>query len=1112
MIYFKIILIFYLLKIGTCFGGPQNPQVVNEYYSIVSGGRRDSIKTQIEKLENFLIRYPNFEISYQKLFKFYTLEGMNGEAIKFFELLSQKESCKEYSHWMLAKLYALENNHKKARIYFEGSYRKLTLSPNLLKDIYDYNIKFYKQVTSTQSPRESEKQNNKVLLARVIGYFKESKYREAEHIFSLLPKFISSKPDILYDWGKSCYYLTKYNKADSLFNSGLDRARVLSDLETKSKFFIMFSLMPNTPVERKMANLDSAYTIAKNAGDARIMAYVSGNKGIIYRRQGEYERADEYFREAISICRNQNSEKDLAVWLSQHGTLLEFLGKYDEALRIYDQSEWYAQISKNQKIVMNSLRYKGRLYSQLKQYDIALKSFRKAIVKASLFGYLQIEKSILMQIADLYFQRGNYAAALKNYEVVLKANDEEAFIEDRLYCMIKTGRIMIFQEKYDLAQETLKKAIQIALDNNLDDNERWANVYLAETYKRSEKLNEAKERYSYCLESATVKNDSALLIESLKGLGDLSQQGGYLEEAIVYYEKSAHIVERTRSRLRNEIFRIEFFADATSIYDELIYCHYLRYLKAKEFYVLDDLFYLLDKTNSRTLLEERLQDKTSYGVANRKSVESYQQSCEKLRMEQKQLRSGAFTFTWKRIDSTLAKINAVRLSLLENRLKVLSLASNIQINERKQINLNELIELAKAKKSTILLYELGEKCAFVFVVTDTIAKLIPLEINREKVKQAIQNLVVPFHKVTEKNVKNIPFNAEISYDLYCTLFKPIIDSLSLKKNIVIVPTAELSILPFEMLLYEKPIQKTYDPTDYPTYAKSFLLKKYNFAYVPSVQFLNTKTDWKFTAPSLLVFANPINSKSLQGTTKLLQNSRMRDFGLRTGWRLLPLPNSEIEATEIKNIYSDTEIKKRDEASKNYFLTHANRYDIVHLSTHAFADTSSDAFSGLVFAMDDNPTDDGLLMGYEISDLKLNCDLLTLSACETGRGRYVAGEGVLGLPRLFMGAGVKSVIMTHWKVDDFFASTLMPEFYRYYLDENKSKIESLSAAKRAIILENQDVEGIYYQHPFYWAAFTIYGDPDLNNYNFYKLNKLIVLLGLVLIATTILYFRKRRNQF
>ena len=73
------------------------------------------------------------------------------------------------------------------------------------------------------------------------------------------------------------------------------------------------------------------------------------------------------------------------------------------------------------------------------------------------------------------------------------------------------------------------------------------------------------------------------------------------------------------------------------------------------------------------------------------------------------------------------------------------------------------------------------------------------------------------------------------------------------------------------------------------------------------------------------------------------------------------------------------------------------------------------------------------MGYEIADLDINCDLVNLSGCETGRGKIVAGEGVLGLPRLFLGVGANSVLMTHWKVDDKFSSELMPSFYDRNID-------------------------------------------------------------------------------
>lgn len=150
----------------------------------------------------------------------------------------------------------------------------------------------------------------------------------------------------------------------------------------------------------------------------------------------------------------------------------------------------------------------------------------------------------------------------------------------------------------------------------------------------------------------------------------------------------------------------------------------------------------------------------------------------------------------------------------------------------------------------------------------------------------------------------------------------------------------------------------------------------------------------------------------------------------------------------------------------------------------------------------------MLMGYEISDLNLNCDLITLSACETGRGKLMVGEGILGLPRLFLSAGAKSVMMTLWKVDDLFASQLIPEFYHEYLNNNLPKVHALAQAKRKMLNKPSPVNGIYYQHPLFWASFTLFGDPGPGHV--YLVNFKIILLLTLITAFIYLTFRKVRR--
>jgi CHAT domain-containing protein len=117
-------------------------------------------------------------------------------------------------------------------------------------------------------------------------------------------------------------------------------------------------------------------------------------------------------------------------------------------------------------------------------------------------------------------------------------------------------------------------------------------------------------------------------------------------------------------------------------------------------------------------------------------------------------------------------------------------------------------------------------------------------------------------------------------------------------------------------------------------------------------------------------------------------------------------------------------------------------------------------------------DDGILTAQEISLLDLRgTDLVVLSACETGRGDIMQGEGVFGLQRGFKKAGVKTILMSQWKVSDIATEMLMTEFYRNYCN-GESKRESLRLAQKKV-REFKDDEGNYlFKDPHYWAAFIV----------------------------------------
>ena len=149
-----------------------------------------------------------------------------------------------------------------------------------------------------------------------------------------------------------------------------------------------------------------------------------------------------------------------------------------------------------------------------------------------------------------------------------------------------------------------------------------------------------------------------------------------------------------------------------------------------------------------------------------------------------------------------------------------------------------------------------------------------------------------------------------------------------------------------------------------------------------------------------------------------------------------------------------------------------KYRYIHLATHGFVNSEKPELSGVQLSHLQGDSQEGVLYSNDVYGLKLNCDLLVLSACETGLGKIMKGEGIVGLSRAFIYAGSKNLLVSLWKVSDNSTSQMMVEFYKQLLSKEKTELnyaEILQKAKLMLIL------GKDYSRPYYWAPFILIGD-------------------------------------
>ncbi|AFW97184.1 TPR repeat-containing protein (plasmid) [Anabaena sp. 90] len=277
--------------------------------------------------------------------------------------------------------------------------------------------------------------------------------------------------------------------------------------------------------------------------------------------------------------------------------------------------------------------------------------------------------------------------------------------------------------------------------------------------------------------------------------------------------------------------------------------------------------------------------------------------------------------------------------------------------------------------------------------------------------------------------------------LHQILIQPIADLLPTEDTakVIFMPQGSLFLVPFPALKDE---------------SGQYLIEKHTILTAPSVQVLQLTRQQQAK----------VNQAALQEVL-VLGNPTMPSLPHRMGEQPQPLnslPGAKKEAEAIALLFQTPAITGSN-GTKKVIVEKMPKARIIHLATHGLLDNVRGLGSAIALAPSGN--DNGLLTAEEILDLKLNAELVVLSACDTGRGR-LTGDGVIGLSRSFISAGVPSVIVSLWAIPDSQTVELMTNFYKQF-QKNADKAESL---RQAMLTTMQQ-----YSHPKNWAAFTLIGE-------------------------------------
>ncbi|WP_296618919.1 CHAT domain-containing protein [Marivirga sp.] len=787
----------------------------------------------------------------------------------------------------------------------------------------------------------------------------------------------------------------------------------------------------------------------------------------LYFLKGRNDKAQEFLDllETDKTILNHPKPELYARWLKNQGLLLWNQGKRDQALEYLQQSlSNYRKIEElSQNNIADILNNIGLVYVA-NEPDKAVSYYQDALEIYSASADQNIDKiiqlSINISLAEI--NQGNQINALRILNEALSKwkNSHEEGLPTEAFIKANIGGVYLSTEQLVLAEDNLKEAKTIYLQNYGQRNSELANVYAQlselelrrQSYEKSlEYIQEALKANSFEFNTSDyTKNPKvddanklniqlALLMRKANILEAFyyghSLKRLHLETALLVIDIAEKVLENIRTGTTNKKDLLELSTLASELYED----------------------------GQRIALQ--LQEVTLFGNEFLQKAFQYSEKSKSALLKTAVVESEAQSFSGipsevlekeKALSSELAYLNT--LISLESEVSKLNLLRDnyFQLKQRYQRFIEEL------ERDYPEYYSLKHKDSFISV-EDIQRKLKDGEAIIEyamapKSNQIILYLItrdeLSYHRIYEQDEvlrflrayrNTLIYNLQqsfqsISFNLFQYLM-PIILDKSIQK-FVIIPDGELATIPFEALVKTKAEDPAFYNLDY-------LIKSYDIHYSYSASLYHSTETSPYGNEALLI--SPV------------------EFGLG----IAMLPATEQESEHFKSWCDQREIPieslVKSEATKERFKNSSlDDYRFIHLATHGTVDLESPDLSGVYFKNNENKAADNILYVGEIYGLSINAELVVLSACETGLGKISRGEGVLGLGQAFAYSGADNLILSLWKVVDESTSLLMQSFYSAELgNESHSFSEGLREAKVAMI--NSDYSALYY-----WAPFILWG--------------------------------------
>jgi CHAT domain-containing protein/tetratricopeptide (TPR) repeat protein len=823
----------------------------------------------------------------------------------------------------------------------------------------------------------------------------------------------------------------------------------------------------------------------------------------VYLSRGEYETAMEYFQKALALLEQAKYHRGVAYALTNMGLIHRLQGDFDKALEFYRQGLKMSEAAGDKRGVANVLNLMGVVHRLQGNGRLALEYYQKALALFEEVGFQPGIAGMLNNIGNLYLQQGQYEQAEVSFRKSLALAEKlknRPQVGQALNNIGRTYRLRLDNVKaLEFFRQSL--AIREELGDKLGVARTLHNIAETHTGNDLREYHQALDYYQKALALFESLGNKHGVAETTAGIMQLYVLSGDYKSALLWSERALSLARETeKDTLWQVLANVgavhkalkQFdkaraaFAESIAVIEEMraqvaggeqdqqrfFEVNISPYQAMVELLVTqnqwNEAFAYAEQAKARVLLDVLQSGRVNIA----KAMTALEQEQErKLRAEMITLNAQVTSA------GQSAKPDAARLADFRTRQQKARLAYEgfqtnlyaahpelkVQRGEMRPLSLTEAGALITDTQRALIEYVVTEEKTFLFVLTkEGAGGRAPLNLKVHTLDVRQKDLAEMAERFRGRIARRALTYGEDGRRLYDLLLKPAEAQLHGKDALVIVPDGKLWDLPFQALQNAR---------------GRHLIEDHAISYAPSLTVLSQMMKSRRTLPAgaspststLLAVGNPALGKE---TIERVKTTLMDE-------NLGPLPEAEKQVKALGEMYGAerSRVYVGREAREARVKAEAGGYRILQLATHGILNDAAPMYSNVLLAQEDTDrTEDGLLEAWELMNLNLRADLVVLSACETARGRYGAGEGMIGLTWALFVAGSPTTVVSQWKVEEASTTELMMEFHRNLrLNKSVAAATRMSTARALQHASMKMLGGKQYQHPFYWASFVVIGD-------------------------------------